>query len=153
MRIIIFTILVIFFCSCAARKVSIVKEKTKTKIDSVAITKTDSSSIINKNVYFNENTSELEIKPLIDSLPIVIDGKSYFNAILKYKKQNKVLVTTFNKKVSKNVLKEVSKHKQETKNVKEKTVDKKANYFVYLLILLIPLAMYIWTKFKQTLFL
>lgn len=134
--------------SCASRKVAIVKEETKTKTDSVAITKTDSTSIINKNVYFSENISELEIKPLNDSLPIVIDGTSYFNAVLKYKKQNKVLVDTSKIIVSKNVLKQVSKSKAETKNIKEKTIDKKANYFVYLWLLIIPIGMYIYRQIK-----
>ena len=139
--------------SCASRKVAIVKEETKTKTDSVAITKTDSTSIINKNVYFTENTTELEIKPLNDSLPIVIDGTSYFNAVLKYKKQNKVLVDTSKIIVSKNVLKQVSKSKQETKNIKEKTIDKKVNNFVYLWLLLIPIGMYIYRQIKNKLLL
>lgn len=143
-----YLILFLLITSCASRKVAIVKEETKTKTDSVAITKTDSTSIINKNVYFTENTTELEIKPLNDSLPIVIDGTSYFNAVLKYKKQNKVLVDTSNIIVSKNVLKQVSKSKQETKSIKNKTIDKKANYFVYLWLLLIPVGMYIYRQIK-----
>lgn len=149
MRVIVYIICGALLFSCASRKVAIVKEETKTKTDSVSIIKTDSTSIINKNVYFTENTSELEIKPLNDSLPIVIDGTSYFNAVLKYKKQNKVLVDTSKIIVSKNVLKQVSKFKQETKSIKNKTIDKKANYFVYLWLLLIPVGMYIYRKLKE----
>ena len=146
-------ILLFLLYSCGARKVAIVKEETKTKIDSTSIVKTDSTSIINKNVYISENTSELEIKPLNDSLPIVIDGTSYFNAVLKYKKQNKVLVDTSNITVSKNVLKQVSKTKTETKNIKVKSVDKKVNNFVYLWLLLIPIGMYIYRQIKNKLLL
>lgn len=144
-----YLILFLLITSCASRKVAIVKEETKIKTDSVAITKTDSTSIINKNVYFTENTSELEIKPLNDSLPIVIDGTSYFNAVLKYKKQNKVLVDTSKIIVSKNVLKQVSKSKTETKSIKNKTIDKKANYWVYLWLLLIPIGMYLYRELKN----
>lgn len=153
MRVIVYIICGALLFSCASRKVAIVKEETKTKTDSVAITKTDSTSIINKNVYFTENTTELEIKPLNDSLPIVIDGTSYFNAVLKYKKQNKVLVDTSKIIVSKKVLKQVSKSKAETKSIKNKTIDKKANYFVYLWLLLIPVGMYIYRQIKIKLFL
>jgi hypothetical protein len=153
MRVIVYIICGALFFSCASRKVTIVKEETKTKTDSVAITKTDSTSIINKNVYFTENTTELEIKPLNDSLPIVIDGTSYFNAVLKYKKQIKVLVDTSKIIVSKKMLKQVSKSKQETKNIKEKHIDKKANYFVYLWLLLIPVGMYIYRQIKNKLLL
>lgn len=144
-----YLILFLLITSCASRKVAIVKEETKTKTDSVVIVKTDSTSIINKNVYFTENTTELEIKPLNDSLPIVIDGTSYFNVVLKYKKHNKVIVDTSTKKVSKNVLKQVSKSKQETKNIKEKTIDKKVNNFVYLWLLLIPIGMYLYRQLKN----
>jgi len=148
-----YLVLLLLITSCASRKVDVSKTEIKTNTDSTAITKTDSTSIINKNVYFTENTTELEIKPLNDSLPIVIDGTSYFNAVLKYKKQNKVLVDTSRIIVSKKVLKQVSKSKQETKNIKEKHIDKKANYFVYLWLLLIPIGMYIYRQIKNKLFL
>jgi hypothetical protein len=153
MKVIVYIICGALFFSCASRKVTIVKEETKTKTDSVAIIKTDSVSVTNNNIQYTENYSELEIKPLNDSLPIVIDGTSYFNAVLKYKKQNKVIVDTSTKIVSKNVLKQVSKSKQETKNIKEKTIDKKANYFIYLWLLLIPIGMYIYRQIKIKLFL
>jgi len=148
-----YLVLLLLITSCASRKVDVSKTEIKTNTDSTAITKTDSTSIINKNVYFTENTTELEIKPLNDSLPIVIDGTSYFNAVLKYKKQNKVLVDTSKIIVSKKVLKQVSKSKQETKNIKEKHIDKKANYFVYLWLLLIPVGMYIYRQIKNKLLL
>jgi hypothetical protein len=139
--------------SCASRKVAIAKEETKTSTDSTSVVRIDSTSKINKNVYITENTEELEIKPLVDSLPIVINGKSYLNAVLRYKKQNKVLVDTSSEKVSKNVLKQVSKSKKETVVKKEKTIDKKANYFIYLWLLLIPIGIYFWRKFKSRLLL
>jgi hypothetical protein len=148
--ILIFSLL---FISCASRKVDVSKQQIETKTDSTSVVRIDSTSQINKNVYITENTSELEIKPLNDSLPIVIDGTSYFNAVLRYKKSNKVLVDTSKIKVSKNVLKQVSKSKEETKNIKEKTVDKKANYFVYLWILLIPIGMYLYRQLKNKLLL
>jgi hypothetical protein len=148
-----YLVLLLLITSCASRKVDVSKKEIKTNTDSTAIIKTDSTSIINKNVYFTENTSELEIKPFNDSLPIVIDGKSYFNAILKYKNQNKVLVDTSKIIVSKNVLKQVSKSKQETKNIKEKHIDKKVNNFVYLWLLLIPIGMYLYRQLKNKLFL
>jgi hypothetical protein len=148
--ILIFSLL---FISCASRKVDVSKQQIETKTDSTSVVRIDSTSQINKNVYITENTSELEIKPLNDSLPIVIDGTSYFNAVLRYKKTNKVLVDTSKIKVSKNVLKQVSKSKEETKNIKEKTVDKKVNNFVYLWLLLIPIGMYLYRQLKNKLLL
>lgn len=153
MRVIVSIICGALLFSCASRKVDVVKQEIKTKTDSVAIVKTDSVSVTSNNIQTTENYSELEIKPLNDSLPIVIDGTSYFNVVLKYKKQNKTLVDTSKIIMRKNVLKHVSKSKQEIKNIKEKHIDKKANYFIYLWLLLIPIGMYIYRQIKIKLFL
>lgn len=147
-----YLIILLLITSCASRKVDVVKQETKTKTDSTSVVRIDSTSTINKNVYFTENTEELEIKPLDTTKSFVVNGKTYFNAILRFKKANKVLVDTSKKIVAKNVLKQVSKSKQETKSIKNKTIDKKANYWVYLWLLLIPIGMYAWRKFKQSLF-
>jgi ATP-dependent Zn protease len=119
-------------------------------IDSTAVVKTDSISTIKNNISIVENTEELEICPLVDSLPIVVNGVTYKNVVLRYKKHNKVLVDTSSKIVSKNVLKRVSKHKLETKNTKEKTIDKKAGVSVYwgwlLIIIILILIFYLKEK-------
>ena len=148
MKKLILLFIAITLFGCASRKVAINKSEEVIKSDSIAIEKKDSVSTINNNIKIVENISELEIKPLNDSLPIVIDGTSYFNAVLKYKKQNKVLVDTSKIIMSKNVLKQVSKSKQETKSIKNKTIDKKANYWIYLWLLLIPIGMYIYRQIK-----
>jgi hypothetical protein len=154
MRVISYIICGALFFSCASRKVDIVKDNTKTKTDSTSVVRIDSTSQINKNVYITENTSELEIKPLNDSLPIVIDGTSYFNAVLRYKKSNKVLVDTSKIKVSKNVLKQVSKSKEETKNIKEKKTDRRSFSFLWILVLLLVLLLIrVYIHFKNKLFL
>jgi len=153
MRYLITGILLLLFTSCASRKVAIVKEHTKITIDSTSVVRIDSTSNVNNNVYISENTEEFEIKPLDTTKAFIYNGKSYFNAVLRYKKQNKVLVDTSNKIVSKNVLKQVSKTKTETKNTKVKSVDKKVNNFVYLWLLLIPIGMYIYRQIKNKLLL
>ena len=89
-----------------------------------------------------------------DSLPIVIDGTSYFNAVLRYKKSNKVLVDTSKIKVSKNVLKQISKSKEETKNIKEKKTDRRSFSFLWILVLLLVLLLIrVYIHFKNKLFL
>jgi hypothetical protein len=149
--ILIFSLL---FISCASRKVDVNKQQIETKTDSTSVVRIDSTSQIKKNVYITENTSELEIKPLVDSLPIVIDGTSYFNAVLRYKKSNKMLVDTSKIKVSKNVLKQVSKSKEETKNIKEKKTDRRSFSFLWILVLLLILLLIrVYIHFKNKLFL
>lgn len=153
MRIILYIICGALFFSCASRKVNIIKEETKTKIDSTSVVRIDSTSTLNNNIKIVENLEEFEIKPLDTTKSFIYNGKSYFNAILKHKKSNKVLVDTSKKITSKNVLKQVSKTKQETKSIKNKTIDKKTNYWTYLLLILIPIGMYIYRKIKNKLLL
>ena len=153
MRVILYIICGVLLFSCASRKVAIAKEDTKITIDSTSVVRIDSTSNVNNNVYISENTEEFEIKPLDTTKAFIYNGKSYFNVVLKYKKHNKTLVDTSTKIVSKNVLKQVSKSKQETKSIKNKTIDKKANYFVYLWLLLIPIGMYIYRQIKNKLLL
>lgn len=148
-----YLIILLLLTSCASRKVAIVKEETKTTIDSTAIVKTDSISTTNNNIKIVETSEEFEIKPLDTTKAFIYNGKSYFNAILKHKKSNKVLVDTSKKIVSKNVLKQVSKKTNKNTFKKEKTIDKKANYFVYLWLLIIPVGMYVWRKLKSKLLL
>ena len=153
MRIILYIICGALFFSCASRKVAIAKEETKTKIDSTSVVRIDSTSTLNNNIKIVETSEEFEIKPLDTTKAFIYNGKSYFNAILKHKKSNKVLADTSKKIVSKNVLKQVSKIKQETKSIKNKTINKKANYWTYLLLILIPIGMYIYRKIKNKLLL
>jgi hypothetical protein len=146
-------VVLLLLSSCASRKVNISKEDVVIKTDSIAITKTDSVSEVKNNIILTENSDELEIKPVVDSLPIVVNGISYKNVTLRYKKQNKVLVDTTTKKESKTAFKKVSKNKKEIKKVKTKESNKEVNKFVYLWILLIPIALYIIERIKNKIFL
>lgn len=138
---------------CASRKVTIAKEEIKTKTDSVSIVRIDSTVQINKNVYIKENFEEVEICPVTDTMPMIVNGITYKNAVLRYKKANKVFVDTSTKTVTKKGLKYVHNHKEQSKINKNKVIDKKANYFVYLWLLLIPIGMLIYREIKKKLFL
>jgi hypothetical protein len=146
-------IALLLLSSCASRKVNISKEDVLIKTDSVAIMKVDSISEVRNNIILTENSDELEIKPVIDSLPIIVNGISYKNVTLRYKKQNKVLVDTTIKKVSKIALKKVFKNKKETKKVKAKESNKEVNNFIYLWLLIIPIGIYIYRTIKNKIFL
>ena len=143
--------LFILLTSCGSRKVTVDRVDTKITIDSTAVTKIDSTSVIKNNISIVENTEELEICPLVDSLPIVVNGITYKNVVLRYKKHNKVLIDTSSKIVSKNVLKRVYKHKKETKNIKQKVIDKKVGVSVYWGWLLIIIILILIFYFKEKL--
>lgn len=145
--------LVFTLTGCGSRKVTIDKSEVAIKYDSISIDKKDSVSTINNNIKIVENYEEIEITPNVCGVEMIVNGISYKNAVLRYKKHNKEQIDTSIKIVSKKALKQVSNKKQQDKTTKNKTIDKKANNFVYLWLLLIPVGMYIYRQVKIKLFL
>ena len=145
--------LVFTLTGCGSRKVTIDKSEVAIKSDSISIDKKDSVSTINNNIKIVENYEEIEITPNVCGVEMIVNGISYKNAVLRYKKHNKEQIDTSIKIVSKKAIKQVSNTKQQYKPKKNKTIDKKANNFVYLWLLLIPVGMYIYRQVKIKLFL
>ena len=143
--------------SCASRKVDLkIKEVKKdslveTKIDLTENKVKDSTAEtnINKIVYFDE----IIIKPLDSCKEFIVEGKTYKNVVLSYKKTKTNTLYNNKVKVTENTLKHVktdSKIKTSTKeNSKEKQIDKKANYFIYLWFILGIIIIYIIWRSKR----
>jgi len=135
--------LAVFSVSCS-RKVHLEKTVSEIKKDSTVVLKTDSISTIKSNINLIENSEEIEIKPIIDSLPMIIDGKTYFNAVLRHKKTNIVLSNTEDKTVVKNTSKSIQLKKQETISKKEKDVKSISyiNVFIYIFSIILFIILY-----------
>ena len=147
----IYILVSLLLFSCASRKVDVkVKEVKK---DSLVETKIDltenkvKDSIVETNIKTILNVDEIIIKPLDTCKEFIVDGKTYKNAILTYKKTKSNTLYNNNIKVSENTLKNVKtdiKVKTSSKeNIKEKQIDKKANYFIYLWFILGILILYL----------
>ena len=137
-----------FLISCAARKVDVSKSNIVNKIDSTSVIKEETT--INKSNYVNitTDTDELEIVPIDSTKPIIINDKAYFNAVLRYKKTKVVLVDTSKTKVSKNALKSVTVKKTEKSKTFIKKIDKKSNYFWWIIIIIATaLGIYTYKKY------
>jgi hypothetical protein len=155
----IYILVSLFLISCASRKVDI--KTTDIKKDSLVETKIDlienkvkDSTVetnINKIVYFDE----IIIKPLDSLKEFIVDGKHYKNVVLSYKKTKSNSLYNNKIKLSENTLKHVktdSKIKTSSKeNIKEKQIDKKANYFVYLWFILGIIILYLIWRNKHLL--
>ena len=143
--------------SCASRKVDVKTIEVKkdslveTKINLVETKVKDSVSEtnINKTVYFDE----IIIKPLDSCKEFIVDGKSYKNVVLSYKKTKTNTLYNNKVKVSENTLKDLkidNKVKTSSKeNIKEKKIDKKANYFIYLWFILGIIILYLIWRSKR----
>lgn len=133
--------------SCASRKVMVTKTQVETHIDSTAVEKKDSVSVQQNAISIKEDIDEIEIVPIDTAKPLVIDGKQYFNATVRLKKTRRHIVDSSKSTVSKSSENTISVKKDIKAKGFEKKVDKKANYFVYLWLLLIPIAIWFGRKY------
>jgi uracil phosphoribosyltransferase len=138
----IFIILVLLITSCASRKVDVSKLTIETKVDSSVVVKVDGTYVKEANVATVETEEELEYKPIDSLKPMVIDGKSYTNTIIKSKKKKTVKIDKTKDIAKVSSVKKLNVKRAESKKVFVKKVDKKANYWMYLW-LLVPIAI-IW---------
>lgn len=153
----IFILVSLFLIGCASRKVDI--KTTDIKKDSLVETKIEltenkvKDSTAETNTKTIINIDEIIIKPLDSLKEFIVEGKTYKNVVLSYKKTKTNTLSNNKIKLSENTLKHVktnSKVKTSTKeNIKEKQIDKKANYFVYLWFILGIIILYLIWRNKR----
>jgi CHASE3 domain sensor protein len=157
-----YLLILLLFVSCGARKVnkSETKQDTKTEttIAVVDTSKTTTDTKENIKIVDNSTSDEVELTPIDNNKPMVIDGKTYLNTKIKHqkKKANKSIVK--DKTIAQTAQKAVnikSNNKiEETKQSTIKKIDKEAvsfwNYLwvIFLILALIALAIYIKNKFS-----
>ena len=133
--------------SCASRKVAVTKTQVETKIDSTAVEKKDSVSVQQNAISIKEDTDEVEIVPIDTAKPLIIDGKQYFNATVRFKKTRRHVVDSSKSTVSKSIEKTVSVKKEVKEKVFDKKVEKKSSYFGFLWLLLVLVALWFARKY------
>ena len=140
----------IILTSCASRNVQV--NKLDAKKDSIAETKivvamvevkekTDSTNIVT-----NIDSSEITITPIDTCKEIIVEGKVYKNVVLKIKKNKVNTLYTNNKKESNTKRTDstatIKVNKTEKTSGKNKTIDKEANYWWILWLILLILILY-----------
>lgn len=153
----IYILVSLLLFSCASRKVDIKVQEVKkdslveTKIDLTENKVKDSTAETNTRTIIN--IDEIIIKPIDSLKEFIVEGKTYKNVVLSYKKTKSNSLYNNKIKVSENTLKHVktdSKIKTSVKeNIKEKQIDKKANYFIYLWFILGIIIIYLIWRSKQ----
>jgi hypothetical protein len=133
--------------SCAVRKVAVTKTQVETYIDSTAVEKKDSVSVQQNAISIKEDIDEIEIVPIDTAKPLVIDGKQYFNATVKLKKTRRHIVDSSKSTISQSSENMVSVKKDIKAKGFEKKVEKKANYSMFLWLILILLALWFARKY------
>lgn len=143
--------------SCASRKVT--TDKTDIKKDSIVETKVKVITIENEkksdstNIILVIDNNEFTITPIDTTKEIIVEGKHYKNVILTIKK-NKTNVSYSNKNKesytkSKDSTSTNKIVKKEIIKTKQKKIDKKQNYWGFILLLLLSLILYILWQNRQ----
>ena len=133
------TIVVTMLSSCGTRKV-VIDEAKKDSLSQI------STKIVTEEVIKIENDiviDEITITPLDTCKDVVVNGITYRNAVLSYKKTKDKTIQ--NIKVSEQKLK--VQDTKVTQNRKVKDIERTSNPFLILLWLLVPLFMYIIYRF------
>ena len=143
-------LLLIILTSCAGRKVQI--NRTEIKKDSIVETKVLVTTIETKektdstNIITNIDNSEITITPIDTCKEIIVEGKVYKNVVLKIKKNKVNTLYTNNKTESNNKridsVATVKVNKTEKISGKNKTIEKKADYWWILWWILLILTLY-----------
>lgn len=142
--VIVASIVITMLSSCGTRKLVIdeVKKDSLSQISTKIVTKEDVKIETKNDIVIDEFT----ITPLDTCKDIVVNGVTYKNAILSYKKTKDNTIQVQDKKMSK-----VEDKEQVVKSIireKKKEVERKLNPMLNLLWLLIPLSAYVIYKFK-----
>lgn len=133
--------------SCAARKVAVSKTQTQIHTDSVVVEKKDSVSVKQNAIVITDSSDEVVVTPIDTSKPVIIGETKYYNAKVKIRKNKIKLVDTSKIMVTQSAQKQTTVIKDIKEKTFEKKIDKKANYLLYLWLLLIPLVVYLVRKY------
>lgn len=146
--IIIGLIAAIVLTSCGSRKVqkSETKETEKTEVKTEA--KTETKITDNTKIVDTSSSDEIEICPVSDTIPMVVNGITYINAkIIRKKKKNNITIQK-DVKVQHNEEKSYLKTDKRDLIIERKVIDRKQSFWWLLWFLLLIPAYYLWRKYK-----
>lgn len=141
----------ILLTSCGSRKVqkSETKENEKTEIKTEE--KSETKVTDNTKIIDTSTTDEIEIVPVDNTLPFIVNGKEYKNVKIKRKKSKNNISVAKDVKVQHKEEKSDLKVVKANKVVKEKQIERKQSYWWMLwFLLLIPIYI-LYKKYKDKL--
>lgn len=138
-RLLILILLSASIFSCTSKKVISSKSVTEKKTDSLFFEKKDSVFIEKKFINTTEFTDEIEVIPIDNQKPIVIDGKEYKNVVVRFKKSSRNIVDSTKTEVSIGNQKIIEVKKEEIQKISEKTIEKKSKTILFVSLILMAI--------------
>jgi hypothetical protein len=141
----------IFLTSCGSRKVnkSEIKEQEQ-KIEKITV-ETETRVTDNTKIVDTSTTDEIEICPVSDSIPMVINGITYKNAKIRRKKTKNNITIAKDVKIQHNEEKSDLKVVKANKVIEVKQIERKQSYWWLLWFLLLIPIYFIYKKYKNKL--
>lgn len=133
----------ILLTSCGSRKInkSEIKEQEQ-KTEKITL-ETDTRVTDNTKIIDTSTTDEIEICPISDSLPMVVNGITYKNAKIRHKKSKNNISINKDVKIQHNAKKEGVVMVKRNKIIEVKQIERKQSYWWLLwFLLLIPIWYY-----------
>jgi hypothetical protein len=142
-------ITVIFLTSCGSRKVakSETKENDQTEIKTES--KTETKITDNTKIIDTSTTDEIEICPVSDSLPMVVNGITYKNAKIKRSKKKNNISVVKDVKIQHNAQKSGLKVVKSNRIIEVKQTERKESYWWLLWFLLLIPVYILYKKYKD----
>ena len=139
----------IFLTSCGSRKVnkSEIKEQEQ-KTEKITI-ETETIVTDNTKIVDTSTTDEIEICPVSDSIPMVVNGIIYKNAKIRRKKSKNNISVVKDVKIQHNAQKEAVMMVKRNKVIEVKQIERKQSYWWLLWFLLLIPIYFGYKKFKH----
>lgn len=133
----------IFLSSCGSRKVQKSETKEQEQKTEKITLETETRVTDNTKIVDTSTTDEIEISPVSDTLPMIVNGITYKNAKIRRKKSKNNISITKDVKVQHKAQKEGVVMVKRNKVIEVKQIERKQSYWWLLwLLLLIPIWYY-----------
>jgi beta-lactamase regulating signal transducer with metallopeptidase domain len=138
----------IFLTSCGSRKVQKSETKEQEQKTEKITLETKTRVTDNTKIVDTSTSDEIEICPVSDSLPMVVNGITYKNVKIRRKKTKNNISINKDVKVQHNAQKSELKTVKRDLIIERKLIDRKQSYWWLLWFLLLIPVYYVWRKYK-----
>ncbi len=146
-------ILALFFAivltSCSSRKVQKYETKEQEQKTEKITLETETRVTDNTKIVDSSTTDEIEISPISDTLPMVVNGITYKNAKIKRSKKKNNISVVKDVKVQHNAQKEGVVMVKSNRIIEVKQIERKNSYWWLLWFLLLIPIYFVYKKYKD----
>jgi hypothetical protein len=139
----------IVLTSCGSRKVNKSETKEQEQITEKITLKTETRVTDNTKIIDTSTSDEIEISPVSDTLPMVVNGITYKNAKIRRKKSKNNISIAKDVKVEHNAQKEAVMMVKRNKVIEVKQTERKDSYWWLLWFLLLIPIYFLYKKYKD----